>query len=278
MRGLAMIKFLAVLMFLFSSNANAACTPVPDCVSIGYTETSCEGGSLKCPFDTSKLKCIPCDSSFRYDCRGDNISGGIGATCSGKYVTCECSPGAIFNNGECICDNSCKSGAIYYSDGTCSSCVDESKTAIGIMLKENELIVSLTVANVVWGDSTDVNGLSNTRAGVDGKSNTSVIVSEHTSNGLTSSNSAAIYCNSYSTVNTTAGDWYLPTASELYDNLYSNNIKAVWNKVGTPISQSNFWSSCEYGSNGAYRVDLNDGHIGWWYKNAAYSVACFLEI
>ena len=112
MRGLAMIKFLAVLMFLFSSNANAACTPVPDCVSIGYTETSCEGGSLKCPFDTSKLKCIPCDSSFRYDCRGDNISGGIGATCSGKYVTCECSPGAIFNNGECICDNSCKKETI----------------------------------------------------------------------------------------------------------------------------------------------------------------------
>ena len=43
---------------------NAECVPVPDCASIGYTETSCDGDSIKCPFDTTKLKCIPCDSSI----------------------------------------------------------------------------------------------------------------------------------------------------------------------------------------------------------------------
>ena len=73
---------------LFSFNAYAECTPAPDCASIGYTETSCEGASLKCPFDTSKLFCIPCDSSFKYTCDGkDEV--GVGDTCGGKYVSCK---------------------------------------------------------------------------------------------------------------------------------------------------------------------------------------------
>ena len=65
---------LGASFLLFSTSmtnvANAACTPTPECASIGYTETSCEGASLKCPFDITKLKCMPCDSSFRYDCSG----------------------------------------------------------------------------------------------------------------------------------------------------------------------------------------------------------------
>ena len=81
--------------------ANAACTPTPDCASIGYTETSCEGDSLKCPFDISKLFCVPCDSSFKYDCSGANMTGGVGSSCGGKYMSCSCSGGGTFNNGEC---------------------------------------------------------------------------------------------------------------------------------------------------------------------------------
>ena len=72
---------------LFSFNAYAECTPTPDCVSIGYTETSCEGDSLKCPFDISKLYCIPCDSSYKYACDGTNEEG-VGEACGGKYVAC----------------------------------------------------------------------------------------------------------------------------------------------------------------------------------------------
>ena len=72
---------------LFSFNAHAECTPTPDCASIGYTETSCEGDSLKCPFDISKLYCIPCDSSFKYTCDGTGEYG-IGDVCGGKYVSC----------------------------------------------------------------------------------------------------------------------------------------------------------------------------------------------
>ena len=82
---------IAMTAILFSFNAYAECTPTPDCASIGYTETSCETKALKCPFDTSKLFCLPCDTSFKYDCVGANITGGTGSACGGKYVSCECS-------------------------------------------------------------------------------------------------------------------------------------------------------------------------------------------
>ena len=82
-------------------NVYGECTPTPDCASIGYTETSCETDYLACPFDSTKLKCIPCDSSYRYDCSGDNITGGTGSACGGKYASCECSStDYVFNNGK----------------------------------------------------------------------------------------------------------------------------------------------------------------------------------
>ena len=91
-----------------TSIANAACTPTPDCATIGYTETGCEGDSLKCPFDISKLYCIPCDSSFKYECSGANMVGGIGSSCGRKYVSCECVSGATFSEGNCECGEAYK--------------------------------------------------------------------------------------------------------------------------------------------------------------------------
>ena len=58
--------FIWILCCLFSYNAYAVCTPTPDCASIGYTETSCETKSIKCPFDTSKLFVIPLIYWFIY--------------------------------------------------------------------------------------------------------------------------------------------------------------------------------------------------------------------
>ena len=112
-------KIGVAVISLVPFNVYAECTPAPDCASIGYTETSCEGDFVKCPFDTSKLFCIPCDSSFKYDCTGDNITGGTGSACGGKYVSCECDNGLPFNNG--VCPQSCTVGMIYYSDKTCSA-------------------------------------------------------------------------------------------------------------------------------------------------------------
>ena len=81
-------KICVVVIGLVPLNVYAEpCTPTPNCDAMGYTETSCEGDSLKCPFDISKLYCIPCDSSYKYACDGTNEEG-VGETCGGKYVSC----------------------------------------------------------------------------------------------------------------------------------------------------------------------------------------------
>ncbi len=232
------MKKILPLLLLTPTLANAECTPTPDCASIGYTQTSCETKSLKCPFDTSKLFCVPCDSSFQYDCTGDNIIGGVGSSCGGKYVSCECSGGGAFQDGICISAD-CTVGMIYYSDKSCSVELDNSKTAIGIVVKDNELVLSLETSGFIPWSSTNIDtpltnyaSFADAKTDLNGKSNTAIIVATHTTDEA--SNNAAIYCNSYSTEGTNAGDWYLPALGEFY-YLYDNysTINDTWkNKLG----------------------------------------------
>ena len=52
------------------------CTPVPDCVSLGYTKSAsdCSGvTSIKCPFDTSKVFCQKKTTTpTTYPCSSEN--------------------------------------------------------------------------------------------------------------------------------------------------------------------------------------------------------------
>ena len=88
------LRMTFILWILISSTSmvdtvRAECTPTPDCAEMGYTETSCSGDSLKCPFDLTKLYCIPCDTSFQYACN-DTGQVGKGVSCDGKYQECGC--------------------------------------------------------------------------------------------------------------------------------------------------------------------------------------------
>ena len=282
-------KIGVVVIGLVPFNVNGECTPTPDCASIGYTETSCEGAFIKCPFDTSKLYCVPCDSSFKYTCSGENITGGTGSACGGKYVSCECEGGLPFNNG--ICPQNCTVGMIYYSDRTCSTELDSNKTAIGVVVKDNELVVSQRLANdMTWGGyGTDISTLANYSSSTDaktdfnGKANTALIVAAHTSAGLTSSESAAIYCNEYSTEGTNAGDWYLPAAGELYKYVYGggtnySKINTTMTTLGWTFGSRYFWSSSELSANLACLVYSDYGYVTNDSKNYNYAVSCFLDI
>ena len=281
--------WILVSSLIMTGEVKTVCTPTPDCASIGYTETSCEGDSLKCPFDITKLFCVPCDSSFKYDCSGANITGGIGTSCGGKYMSCTCSSGDTFNNGVCketTAAQNCIIGMIYYSDKSCSEEVDASKTAIGIVVKDNELITTLNVPYMKWSlDYIDVSGVANYESDTDaktdynGKANTLAIVSAYS--GESASENAAIYCNSYSTAGTRAGDWYLPAMGEVYDYIYTNYVKvrAGWDKVGTTILSEYFWSSSEYSANSAWFVNSDDNFILDTYKAIDYILTpCFLNI
>ncbi len=275
-------KIGVVVIGLVPFNVYGECTPTPDCASIGYTETSCEGDFVKCPFDTSKLFCIPCDSSFKYDCSGDNITGGTGSACGGKYASCECNEGTVFNNGECICDTSCSVGNIYYSDRTCSSCVVSGKTAIGIVVKDNELVMSNRTGKIQWGEyRTDISTLTNYSSNTDvktdfnGKDNTAKIVAHFGEDVLY----AGAFCHKYTTEGTNAGDWYLPAAGELYSYVYGNwssKLSATATKLSWNIAYY-FWSSSEYSSYLAWGVGSSGG-MDYRNKTDAYSVSCFLAL
>ena len=132
----------------------AQCVATQDCATLGYTETSCNGGKgVKCPFG-NKWACLPteaeickkngftqsctgagqsgsgkscgglyaecsCLSSYQYTCAGTGYAGGAGSACGGKYTQCMCSSGYEWKNG--ACQQQVLNGAhgdLYYCNGT----------------------------------------------------------------------------------------------------------------------------------------------------------------
>ena len=128
------IKFLLLgtgLSFL-PLTVNAQCVATQDCATLGYTETSCNGGKgVKCPFG-NKWACLATEESvctkngFKYTCTGTGYSGGSGDSCGGKYKKCSCKSGYKWDNGSC--KKSCSSSYKYscsgtgYSGGSGSAC------------------------------------------------------------------------------------------------------------------------------------------------------------
>ena len=108
------IKFLLLgtsLSFL-PLTVNAQCVATQDCATLGYTETSCNGGKgVKCPFG-NKWACLganeeECEKSFcnKYGftltCTGTGYAGGAGQACNGKYISCTCASGYEWKDGNC---------------------------------------------------------------------------------------------------------------------------------------------------------------------------------
>ena len=149
------IKFLLIgtsLSFI-PLTVNAQCVATQDCATLGYTETSCNGGKgVKCPFG-NKWACLPteaeickkngftesctgvgqfgsgkscaglydecsCASSYQYACTGTGYAGGTGSDCGGKYAQCTCASGYAWKDG--ACQQQALNGAqgnLYYCNG-----------------------------------------------------------------------------------------------------------------------------------------------------------------
>ena len=151
LQKIGMAVWMILLLVSSTSIVRAECTPTPDCASMGYTETSCEGRFVRCPFDTSKLFCAPCDSTYQYACSGEGYLGGEGRACNNKYISCVCADGYEWDNENCIslCNSSssdwcpvhgnchvncCTDGTIEPCDTRCggSGCVSAGGTSSGI--------------------------------------------------------------------------------------------------------------------------------------------------
>ena len=272
-----MRKVVGLILGLLPISVYAECVPVPDCASIGYTETSCEGGSLKCPFDTSRLLCVPCDSSFRFSCVGENIVSAVGSACNGKYASCTCVEGATFINGECVCNNSCNTiGNILYSDYSCNSCIIENKTPVGVVVyadntkriarylenKSASWVNNLTDAdgNILVSKNTAVTGLSMFATAdeavldFDGFNNTKLIADFF---GEDISGGASIDCYRYApdSLPETKNKWYLPALGELSNYIYKNQsvIDKTLQMLGkTKLNYLRHWSSSQYSAGHAW--------------------------
>ena len=134
--SMTMMMWILVSSLTMTGTVYAECTPAPDCVELGYTETSCNGGFVRCPFDINKLLCIPCDSSYKYAC-SETGEIGSGTACNGKYIECKCTDGYELVDGACViscaytltalptgcsaADSCVKNGTTYYSS-TCTTC------------------------------------------------------------------------------------------------------------------------------------------------------------
>ena len=171
------IQFLLLgtsLSFIPQSLSAQCVSPIQDCSTLGYTQTSCPNGKgVKCPFGsgwycggTAAQDCIKlgydkdctgagesgsgetcngkyqsctCDSSYKYTCSGTGYSGGSGSACGGKYTSCTCASGYEWKNGACtelIQAVSCTVGTLYYSDGKCYNKNVTSKTLLGVVIME----------------------------------------------------------------------------------------------------------------------------------------------
>ena len=111
----------AIAEMLIGGNVWAQCVSTQDCATLGYTETSCPNGGVKCPFG-DKWFCNSGDEKicekygFKYDCTNANDVGGIGGTCNGKYSICECASKYNWVDGACTMLNGAV-GDLYYCNG-----------------------------------------------------------------------------------------------------------------------------------------------------------------
>ncbi len=170
-------------------NVSAQCVATQDCATLGYTEISCESGGIKCPFGNA------------WACKGNADTGTEDS-----------------ENGR---DNpDCTYGAIYYSDGTCVKDFISEKTAIGVVVydeNDEKWIMSLenisfaVYTNVISGDISSItNYVSKEEVINDFKSceNTSAIIMQNVGGYYASK------MNNYAPENAknTMGKWCIPAA------------------------------------------------------------------
>ena len=254
------IKFLLIgtSLSLIPNLTFAQCVATQDCATLGYTETSCNGGKgVKCPFG-NKWACLPtkesickeegftlacnetgqlgggdscnglykqcsCDSSYQYTCTGTGYSGGSGTACGGKYTACTCASGYEWKNGSCQQQLNGAQGDLYYCNGTV---VGVRATGMGFYVAMKDL-------------------------------------------GYMNWNNANSQCQSYAFCGNVKGT--LPTLDQL-KTLYNNKSRVntlLSTNGGTQLTNDWYWSSTSDGYGYYYIVDMSDGGVSYYMSSSA---------
>ena len=280
------IRFLLLgtSLSLISQTINAQCVATQDCATLGYTETSCSGGTgIKCPFGNYwacfKSEAEFCNEyGFTLTCTGSNQTGGAGKACNGKYAACNCASGYEWQNGACIiktCSVPCTIGTLYYSDGTCYDKLESTKTLLGVVIYEKSddqmgwiMTVKPIQTGIMWGgwgiDIPRLTKYSSIPTDIQAScTNTDVI----TTYGDSSTYPAAWAAKNYKPTGTPSGkNWCLPSGGLLNKINNSTNFAKVntgiTNAGGTILGNASsgyefVWSSSVSDNYNAWRFDTD---------------------
>ena len=294
----------ALTTICFAPEIMAQCTENTDCASLGYTETSCPDGGLKCPLG-NYWYCPgeQCSPDYQYTCSGTGYTGGSGETCNGKYKSCTCADGYEWKNGTCQeilkpewgkCNGSaknCNIGDILYSDRTCSPQRISGKTPIAVVVYKSsdgncaQAMALKSIGNYMWGGyGTKVPGLSNIAteqaASTDYQSRTNTVFIMAA--GDKSTYPAAWAAHEYRMAGTNAGDWCLPAAGIVFrikKSMLTINAGFVLAGGDQLETSSSLWSSSEYDSHFAWYSNFNDyyGVFSYNSKSNGYEVRPVIE-
>ncbi len=305
------IRFLLLgtSLSLIPQTINAQCVATQDCATLGYTETSCSGGSgVKCPFG-NKWACFKSESEiknqlctelgFTQTCTGTNQTGGAGKACNGKYNICKCATNFTWNTDTKSCEANtanCVIGALYYSDGTCSNDYISSKKLLGIVIykksaSQNGWVMTHkpVATGIAWGGyGTDISGLPNYTSE---SSLTDIQASCTNTDKITAQGNSSAYPAAWAAKNYKEGGktWCLPSGGLLKNALnnsanltkFNAAILEIQSKAGTSAATilgnvsggyEDVWSSSEYSSGYAWRFYARtSGSFGMDYSSKGNS-------
>ena len=303
------IRFLLLgtSLSLIPQTINAQCVATQDCATLGYTETSCSGGSgVKCPFG-NKWACFKSESEicndlgFTLSCTGTNQTG-VGKACNGKYNYCSCADGYVWNATSGTCDKAsvpCTIGTLYYSDGTCYDELESSKTLLGVVIYEKSASESGWIMTVKPIQSSVAWGVYGTTTGITDKAVSASCTNTQKLVAKGSDYEAANAANNYKPTGTPSGkSWCLPS----YDLLNNLNNSVNFAKINTGITiaggtilgnvykngsyyYENVWSSSEYSdrnaweftasTSGSFLMDYSGKHYTSTYRYSVRPVLAF---
>ncbi len=114
---------MAGISLFYANHGTAQCLTKQDCTALGYTETSCPNGGIKCPFGNTWSCTPPCNPAYKYTCSGTGYAGGTGSACDGKYIECSCVNNYNWINGTCCpSDYQYTCSGTGYADGAGTAC------------------------------------------------------------------------------------------------------------------------------------------------------------
>lgn len=278
MRKIILMTSAAVIAPMSAIAQTPTCTATPDCASLGYTESSCANGGVKCPWgDTwfcATSEAETCSKyGFKYTCTGRGYSGTAGQACNGKYTSCKCADEFEWRDEQgCVDIDDCRIGSIFYSDKSCSLILDPQKKPIGVVVysygKGHGQAMSLASLYTTWGGyGLDISDLprhtSESDASEDFAScaNSAQIMAA----GDSSTYPAAWAAHGYKTEGTNVGDWCLP-APGIFTSIYNNQsvINTGFSRAGGAqlTSDMRIWASSVESMGYAWTSYFQEGSYG----------------